>query len=217
MRLLRLNWGLFLFALGISFTLNAQIGYSPWDTFHSGISKTTGITIGIASIFVGLVIIGITLLLKEKVGLGSILNMILVGIYLDLILQSNLLPIAQNFVTGVLMLILGLFVIAIASYYYMSSGFGAGPRDSLMVVLARRTKLPIGICRGAVDLAALFFGWLLGGMVGIGTLLSALLLGVCVQVTFKLVKFDATQIQHEDLGDTYRSILRMAGKTRSTP
>ena len=206
MRLVRLIWGLFLYALGIALTLNAQIGYAPWDTFHVGIAKTVGISIGTASITVGLIIIVVTLLLKEKIGLGSLLNMLLIGLFLDLILGLNILPIANHVLVGVVMLTIGLFVISLGSYFYIGSAFGAGPRDSLMVVLTRKTGLPIGLCRGIIELAALLCGWKLGGMVGIGTALSALLIGFCVQFTFRLLKFDATQVQHQTLADTYRSL-----------
>jgi uncharacterized membrane protein YczE len=205
-RLVRLLWGLFLYALGISLTVNAHIGYAPWDTFHAGIANVANISFGTASIVVGLVIIAITLLLQEKIGLGSILNMFAIGFFLDVILGLEILPVARNFLTGLFMLIMGLFVIALGSYFYMDSGFGAGPRDSLMVALTRRTKLPIGFCRGAIELAALLCGWRLGGMVGLGTVICGLLTGFCVQLTFKLLKFEATGVEHQTLAETFETL-----------
>lgn len=206
-RLARLILGLFLYALGIASTLKAQLGYAPWDVFHAGVAMTTGISIGAAIIFVGVIIIVAVMLLKEKIGLGSLANMLLVGVSLDAILRLNILPSANHLFPGLLMLIAGLFSIAFGSYFYISSGFGAGPRDSLMVALARKTGLPVGICRAAVELIALFFGWRLGGMVGIGTVLSALLVGFCLQLVFKVLKFDATLIRHQTLRETYRAVL----------
>ncbi len=211
-RLLRLIWGLFLYALGIAITLNARIGYAPWDAFHAGLSKTLGITIGSALIGMGIVIIVITMLLKETVGLGSILNMLLVGVFLDFILKLDILPQGKSFLSGAIMLTFGLFIIALATYFYISSAFGAGPRDSLMVALARKSKLPVGLCRSAIELAAALCGWRLGGMVGVGTILSACLLGFCVQLTFRLLRFDPTHVQHQTLYDTYLSLF----PTRST-
>lgn len=202
-RLARLVMGLFLYALGIAIILNAQIGYAPWDVFHTGIAMTTGISIGTVIISVGLIIIVLVFLLKEKIGLGSLLNMLLVGVFLDTILWIDIIPRANHFSLGIVMLIIGLFSIALGSYFYISSAFGAGPRDSLMVALARKTGLPIGVCRGAVELTALFCGWQLGGMVGIGTLLSAVLIGLCLQLVFRLFMFDATQVRHQTLGETY--------------
>jgi len=200
-RLASLTWGLLLYSLGIALTLNAQIGYAPWDTFHVGLANTLQISIGTSSIGVGLVIMTITILLKEKVGLGSIMNMFAIGLFLDVILL--VLPRATSLVSGILMLVAGLLVISFATYFYIASGFGAGPRDSLMVALTRKSGLPIGLCRVVIEGLALFCGWRLGGMVGLGTILSALLAGVFVQFTFQLLRFDATGVQHETLLDTF--------------
>lgn len=205
-RLLRLIVGLFLYSLGIVITIRANIGYAPWDVFHAGLANTMGINIGTASIIIGIIIVVATILLGEKVGLGSILNMILIGLFIDALLSINLIPAPDNFMLGIIMLIAGLFVIAFASYFYINSAFGAGPRDSLMVALTRITKLPVGICRGAIEVLAVLAGWRLGGMVGAGTVISALAIGVCIQITFKLLKFDAAKVKHETLDQTLKTV-----------
>lgn len=201
-RLFKLFLGLTLYALGIVFAIQAQIGFAPWEVFHVGLADTFGISIGTASILVGVIIGAIVIFLGEKVGIGSILNMFLIGMILDWILLSGIIPAASNFFVGLLMLILGLFTIALGSFFYIGSAFGAGPRDSLMIALTRITKLPIGICRGSVELAAVIIGWKLGGMVGIGTVIAAFGIGFCVQFTFQLLNFDTTTIEHETLGQT---------------
>ncbi|MFA5564150.1 MAG: hypothetical protein WDA32_08185, partial [Candidatus Caldatribacteriota bacterium] len=94
------------------------------------------------------------------------------------------------------------------TYLYIDTGFGAGPRDGLMVALARITKLPIGICRGVIEFMAVVSGWLLGGMVGIGTVLAAFGIGFCVQITFYFLKFDATKVEHETIAYTYRKYFK---------
>lgn len=205
LRLIHLILGLFICSSGIAITLRAQIGYLPWDVFHTGLAKTMGISIGTATIGAGTVIILLVLLLREKIGLGSLFNMVLVGLFLDFILWLEVIPESSSFSLSVVMLIAGLFIIALGSYFYIGSAFGAGPRDSLMVALARKTRLPIGVCRGAVELTALLCGWRLGGMVGIGTVISALLVGFCLQSTFRVFKFDPTQVQHQTLGEVYRT------------
>lgn len=207
-RLLRLIWGLFLYALGIVVTMNAHIGYAPWEVFHVGLAKTTGISIGTASIITGIIIGIIGLLLGEKLGLGTILNMILIGVFLDIILGFHIIPVTNNLAFGIIMMIIGLYIIALASYFYIGSAFGAGPRDSLMVALTRKTGLPIGVCRGTIELLAVIVGWKLGGMVGIGTVLAAFAIGFCVQTTFKLLKFDATEVKHETLDLTYKMLFK---------
>jgi len=207
-RFLRLIWGLFLYALGIVITMKAQIGYAPWDAFHVGFSKLTGISVGTASILTGVAIGVIAILLGERLGIGTILNMVLIGVFLDLLLALDAVPAANNMIIGIIMIIAGLFVIAFATYFYISSAFGAGPRDSLMVALTRKTGLPVGVCRGSVELLAVFTGWRLGGMIGIGTVISAFIIGFCVQLTFRLVKFDATKVKHETLDQTYKLLFR---------
>ncbi|AGK53597.1 YczE/YyaS/YitT family protein [Bacillus sp. 1NLA3E] len=206
-RIVRLLFGLFLYSLGIVVTMNANIGYAPWDVLHVGLSKTIGMSIGTVSIIAGIVIGIITVVLGEKLGLGTLLNMVLIGLFLDMLIAFDIIPVASNFLLGVLMVIIGLFIIAIASYFYIGSGFGAGPRDSLMVALTRKTGLPVGVCRGTIELLAVFAGWRLGGMVGIGTIISALVIGFCVQSTFRLLKFDATKVKHETLDQTIKLLI----------
>ncbi|PKM51230.1 MAG: hypothetical protein CVV02_07685 [Firmicutes bacterium HGW-Firmicutes-7] len=207
LRLLRLIWGNILFSVGIVVTMNAQIGYAPWDVFHVGIAETIGISIGTASIITGILLGVITVLLGEKLGFGTLLNMVLIGVFMDILLNFRIIPLATNFIYGIIMIILGLFIIALASFFYIGSAFGAGPRDSLMVALTRKTGFPVGVCRATIELLAIFFGWRLGGMVGIGTIISALVIGFCVQITFKLLKFDPTKVEHETLDITYKTLI----------
>jgi len=192
--------------------MNANIGYAPWDVFHVGLAKTIGMSIGSASILTGVVIGIIAVLLGEKLGLGTILNMILIGVFLDILLEFHIIPIAKGLPLAIIMMIVGLFIIALASYFYIGSAFGAGPRDSLMVILTRKTGLPVGVCRGSIEFIAVFVGWRLGGMLGIGTIISALAIGFCVQSTFKLLKFDATKVKHETLDQTYKLLFYTKSK-----
>jgi len=207
-RLLRLIWGLFLYAVGIVVTINAHIGYAPWDVFHVGLAKTSGMSIGTASILTGVVIVILTAFLGEKLGLGTLLNMVLIGVFLDILLGFHIIPVADSFVSGLIMMVVGLYIIALATYFYIGSAFGAGPRDSFMVALTRKTRLPIGVCRGIIELLAVLVGWRLGGMVGIGTIISAFVIGFCIQTTFKVLKFDATEVDHETLDRTYQMLFK---------
>jgi len=201
-------WGLFLYSFGILLTVNAHIGYAPWDVLHVGIADTVGLTIGSISILLGIFIVIITVLLGEKVGLGTICNMIFIGLFFDGIYALKIIPVPENTFLAIVMLITGLFIIAFSTYLYIDTGFGAGPRDGLMVALARITKLPIGICRGVIEFMAVVSGWLLGGMVGIGTVLAAFGIGFCVQITFYFLKFDATKVEHETIAYTYRKYFK---------
>jgi len=206
-RILRLIFGLFLYAIAIALTVQANIGYMPWDVFSAGVAKQVGITLGMASIVTGLIFVLIAVLLGESIGLGTILNMILIGVFLDFILNLNIIPKMTTFISGILMMTIALFVVAQATFFYIGSGFGAGPRDSLMVSVARITNLPIGLCRSLLEFLAAILGWLLGGSIGLGTLFSAIMIGVCVQTVFALYKFDAKEIKHESLKDSFNRIL----------
>ena len=195
--------GLFLCALGIVLTINANIGYAPWDVFHVGLSLAAGISIGTASIITGLVILAIVAVCGEKIGLGTILNVILIGVFIDLIMIASIIPMSANYISGVIMLIAGLIILSVGSYFYIKSAFGTGPRDSLMVFIKRKTNFPVGICRSAVELTATLAGWFLGGMVGIGTVISVIGIGFCIQITFKILKFDVATVRHETLKQTF--------------
>lgn len=196
-RFLRLNFGLFLYGLGIVVTMRANVGYAPWEVLHSGISQTLGVSIGLVNTAVGVIIVVIVCLLGEKIGLGTIFNMFMIGLFMDLIISLNIIPLIHNFWLGTIILILGLFIISFGTYFYISSAFGAGPRDSFMVAIRRKTRLPVGFCRGILEVTVVIVGWLLGGMVGLGTIISAFAIGLCVQITFRLVKFEPTKVEHE--------------------
>lgn len=204
--MVKLLFGLFLYALGIVITMKANLGFAPWEVFHQGVSNTIGLSIGKVSILTGFVICILVALMGEKLGLGTILNMFLIGIFMDIILDFNVIPLMNGFISGVLMMFTGLFIISFASYFYIGSAFGAGPRDSLMVTIERKTGLAVGISRGIIEGAAVLIGWLLGGPVGFGTILGAFGISFCIQMVFSLMKFETTRIKHETLGATLQSL-----------
>ncbi|MBE0451249.1 MAG: hypothetical protein IBX70_10425 [Clostridia bacterium] len=206
MRVIRLMFGLLLYAIGIVLTINADIGYAPWDVFHVGFASTFGMSIGMASIITGLAIGVIAVILGEKIGIGTVLNMVLIGVFVDWIMLAGFVPIATNFFFGVPMMITGIVTISLATYFYISAAFGSGPRDSLMVAVTRKTGLPVGFCRGSIEILAVIVGWQLGGKVGVGTILFAFLIGFFVQTTFKALHFNATEISHETLDQTFLTI-----------
>ena len=202
----KLIWGLFLYASGSVIIINAHIGYAPWDVFHVGAAKTIGVSIGTVTIVSGIFIGFLVFFLGEKLGFGTILNMVLIGSFIDIIFSTNIIPLARSFAWSMLMLIIALIMLALGTYFYISSGLGAGHRDSLMVALTRKTGLPIGVCRGMIEVTVVTIGWKLGGMVGVGTLVVAFTIGFWIQVTFKVFQFDATKIKHETLNQTYKGI-----------
>lgn len=205
-RFARLNAGLLLYALGIVLTMRAGLGYAPWEVFHAGLGLAIGLSIGKVSVLAGVVIGTAALLMGEKLGLGTLLNMVAIGVYMDWILAIPRFPRAHGWPAGGALMLAGLFTIALATYFYISSGFGAGPRDSLMVALTRRTGMAVGLCRVLIEGSAVLTGALLGGSFGAGTVIAAVVIGFCVQLTFALLKFDPTRVRHETLGETFRNI-----------
>lgn len=209
-RVSRLVWGLFIFAIGVVFSINAQIGFAPWDVLHSGFAKQLHITIGLGIILAGVIIVGIVLLFGEPIGLGTIANMILVGLFTQVISSFNIVPqnINHNMLIGAGMMLLGMFLVAYGTYRYVHSGFGAGPRDSLMVIIARKTGWKIGVCRYAVEALVIVLGLLIGGTAGLGTLFGIIFISVSVQLVFKVMKFVPVEVEHENFKDTYAKIVR---------
>ena len=203
---IRLFLGLFAYALGVAMTIRANVGYSPWDVFQQGLGLNLGLTLGQAHIVVAVVIVAIVVFVKERVGLGTVCNMIFVGIFIDVILSSGRIPLMHSFVSGVAMMIGGLFVIGVATVFYIGAGYGAGPRDSLMVIVTKRTGKPVGLCRGCIEGSVLFIGWLLGGYAGIGTVISALGIGIAVQIVFSVLRFDVKAVHQESCYETWRRL-----------
>ncbi len=206
-RLVRLILGLFLFALGSFLTIQANIGLASWEAFSMGIANLTGQTYGNILIISGVVILGVDVLLKEKVGFGTILNTILIGVFVDMIQAFEIIPQMHGFFSGVVMLLLGQVSICIGSFFYIGASMGCGPRDALMVALGKRLpNVPIGIVRGCIEGAVLLIGWLLGAKVGIGTVISVFGISFILETTFKLLHFDVTNVEHESVVETVKAI-----------
>ncbi len=193
----RLTVGIILFSIGIVCTVQANLGVAPWDTLHQGLSKHSGLTFGQVSIFVGLSIVAINILLKELVGLGTVVNIVLIGLIVDALFTTGIIPEMTTFLGGLVMLVIGMFILALGSYYYIGAGLGTGPRDGLMVALVKKTGKPVGLIRGAIEGAVLILGYLLGGSIGIGTLILALGIGPIVQWVFGLLSFDVAAVEHQ--------------------
>lgn len=207
-RFAKLIFGLFLFGIAASLTIQAKVGFAPWGVFHVGLADKLGFRIGFTNIIVGVVVLILTALLKEKIGLGSITNMFLVGIFMDLLLYNGVIPPSNGPISGYIMLISGIIIMGFASYFYISAGFGSGPRDSLMVAIARNTKLSIGASRFVLEASVTAIGYLLGGMVGPGTLIFVILIGPSVHYVFMLFHYAPHRIKHEGLSETLSYLIK---------
>jgi uncharacterized membrane protein YczE len=178
-RFLRCIVGLAMFGVGISMFLAADVGVAPWDVLHQGLSRKTGIPVGIVIEITGVVILLLWIPLRERMGWGTMLNAIEIGLVVFLL--GDHLPRTDLLVLRVPYMLGGLLCIAIGSGLYIGAGLGSGPRDGLMLGLARR-GISVRIARTSLELVVLGVGLLLGGSVGLGTVAFTLGIGPLVQV-----------------------------------
>lgn len=205
-RLLWVVLGMVVSAVGIVMMLQANIGLEPWSVLQQGMAQTFGITYGTASVIVGAAAIGVAILCGEGFGLGTVLNITLCAVFIDFLLARGWIPLMENLFSGILMLVGGLELLAIGTWLYMKSALGVGPRDALMVALARKTGRSVGLCRAVVEIGVIVAGWLLGGQVGIGTVISAVGLGSLFNLNFALLHFKAAELHQENLRETFHNL-----------
>lgn len=185
-RLLILVGGLFLFAIAVVLSLQCNLGANSWTVLSDGISLQTPITIGQATQITGLVMLLVSWIVGIAPGIGTVLNMILVGFFVDVILGSGLIHKAGPYPLRLLMLAGAVVVIGLASGMYISSGLGAGPRDSFMLALTEITGLPIHVNRWMIETTVVIVGIILGGDFGVGTIIFAMVVGPAVGVGFRV-------------------------------
>ena len=183
-RIAQLLVGLLLYGIGIAFMIRGEIGAAPWDVLSQGISRHVPLTFGVITIIVSIVVLLLWLPLRQRYGIGTLLNALLVGPSADVGLL--LIPAGQPLWVGVLFFIIGLLVLSAATGLYIGAHFGPGPRDGLMTGLHARTGWPIWIARTGIEVVVVAVGWSLGGNVGVGTLAFALLVGPLCQYFMRI-------------------------------
>jgi len=185
-RLVTLLAGLFVYGLGVALTVHAGIGIAPWDVLAQGISIQTGLSFGVATVAVSIIVLICWIPLKVKPGFATVANALLVGLFADFWLM--ILPDLTAYWQQLAVFMLGVVVVAIATGLYISSRLGSGPRDGLMQGTANALDKPFWIVRTAFEGSVLTIGWLMGGQVREGTLIFALTIGYLVQISFKAFK-----------------------------
>lgn len=198
--------GLAVSAVGITLMLQANIGLEPWSVLQQGMSKTFGITYGTAASIVGAAVIAIAFFCGESFGIGTLANIFICPLFIDALLYLNWIPLFEGLAAGLASLLAGMELLALGTWMYMKSALGSGPRDALMVVLARKTHRSVGVCRAAVEVVIVLIGWRLGGQVGIGTVISAVGVGSLFNLNFALLHFAPAGLHQENLPETIRRI-----------
>ncbi|HLA06867.1 MAG TPA: hypothetical protein VJ022_05450 [Anaerolineales bacterium] len=177
--------GFALFGLSIAILIRSHLGTNPWAVLEVAFSQLTGITPGRMSIFVGAVVLLGALALREKVGWGTLGNIMFIGLWEDLFL--GIIPDVQgNILLQSLMLLSGIFIMGMASAIYIGVDAGAGPRDSLTLAFKRISGLSVRLARGIIEMIVVLVGWSLGGPAGVGTVIFAILIGPTMQWGFKI-------------------------------
>lgn len=180
-QLTQLGIGLLLYGVSIALMLSAGLGVDSWDVFHQGLSQRTGIPFGWVIVGVSLLVLLVWIPLRQRPGLGTVANAVVVGLVADAALA--VLPRPELLSWQLLMLTAGIVANGIATGLYIGAGLGPGPRDGLMTGLAARTGRSIRLVRTAIELSVLAAGWVLGGPVGFGTLLYAVSIGPIAQIS----------------------------------
>jgi uncharacterized protein len=188
-RVLALVFGLFLCAAGIVGLLESELGLSPWDVLHQGLAEHTPLSYGTANIVVGLVVLAVSWRMGAYVGFGTIANAVLIGLFIELLVRIPAVEALseEGLAVRSVVLVVGIAIVAVGSAFYLGAALGAGPRDSLMLVLALRTARRIGLVRTLLESSVVVAGALLGGTIGIGTVAFALLIGPALEGSFWLL------------------------------
>lgn len=197
-RYIQLILGLILYGVAIAMMVRAAVGVAPWDVLTQGVSKQTGLPFGVVTNLIGVVVLLLWIPIRQKPGLGTVLNVLMIGPSAQLVL--NVLPEFTVLWAQILLFAGGLVVLALATGLYIGARFGPGPRDGLMTGIHKRWGWPIWAVRTAIEVTVLTIGWLLGGNVGLGTLAFALLIGPMVNVTIPWLRVPESPAEKQKAG-----------------
>ena len=212
-RLIRVVVGLVLFAVGLHLMVRANIGLSPWEALSMGLSTHIGLTYGRTIQLVGGVIVAIDLLIKEKIGLGTLIDALEVGFVLDLLEAWSPLPMCQSIWSSCAMAVAAMFMLGLGEMVYMSGGLSCGPRDALMVGVGRwLRKYPISVARCLLQGIVVIVAFLIGGPIGLGTFLFAFGSGPISQIVYDLFRFEPRDVQHEGIFESLQRLRRIGTK-----
>ena len=180
-----LCFGLTLFGLGEGLLIVSFAGASPWSVLAQGIALNINLSVGIITIFISLGVLILWIPLNQKLGIGTILNAIIIGLMIDVCIKF--VPTPENYIYQIFLAIVAVLTVGLGGGIYLAANLGAGPRDGLMVGLQKKTNLPIAAVRGSLEVTVMSIGWYLGGTVGVGTLLFAFGIGPAVALGLLIV------------------------------
>ena len=207
-RILKTTFGLFVFSIGSYLTIVADIGLTPWDSLSMGLSYHGPFSFGQIHVATALLIAVIDLLLKEKIGVGTLLDALLVGTFIDIFTALVPIDLPGGIGFGIVFMVIGLLVMAVGQVFYMSGALSCGPRDTLMVAIGKRLpKLKIGLVDILMKVVLIAISFVIGGPIGIGTLIAMLGMGSAMQLVYTIFKFEPRNIVHQGLIESVEIIL----------
>lgn len=199
--------GLVFFSFGLYLQLVADVGLAPWQVLNEGLFLHLPITFGQTSILISLAVVAADLLLREPIGVGTILDALVVGWATDFFLWLDPVKKPDGFLMAVVLLLLGTVAACVSQYIYMKAALSCGPRDALLVAVGKRLpKIPIGTVNILMTAVVLAAGWILGGTVGVGTLITLFGTGIIMDLVFKVLRFEPRTIVHEGLTQTIAAL-----------
>ena len=202
---IKLFCGITIYSFGVYLTIAANIGLAPWDCLGMGIANCTPLSYGSAMVLIALVAISLQLLMKERIGFATVVNALLTGNLVQLFSDISPLPEIHNIWLGILIMLTGFVVIDIGAWVYMSAELGCGPKDGLLVALGKRLpRIPIGMIGIILWAVVTLIGWMLGGSVGIGTVLSVFGAGVIMNLVYRVIGFEPRELKHRSLTGTLK-------------
>ena len=216
-RFAMLMGGLIIAAYGVSMTAVSNLGVSPWDVFAQGLALKlsamlgTTILMGTTIKWTGWVVLILSIVLKEKVGFGTIIDIMIVGSFINFYLTSGIVPNPESIVLRFVLLIAGFVVWSFGIYLYLAAELGAGPRDGLMAALAKR-NIPVSIAKNSIEAVVFVIGWVMGGTVGVGTVIAVFIMGYLIKFWFAVFKFDIAQAKNESIVDTVKNFAALIKK-----
>lgn len=213
-KLFRAASGLFIYAVGAALMIQAGLGLSPWESLSMGTSQLAGVSFGLAHTVIGILILAADILMKEKIGLSTLLDAFVVGFYVDFVLWTDLIPHADSMISGILMIAAALFIIPYGQYFYISAGLGCGPRDTFFIAIGKRLAfMPIGAVQSLVYIVIIVISFVIGGPVGAGTAITVLCSGFAMEIVFRTVHFEPRSVKHENIFESVASVFRYHGYT----
>ena len=202
---MRILFGLFIYSFGVYLTIYANIGLTPWDCLAVGIARHTPLNYGSAMAAVSFAAIVIQLLLHERIGIATVLDAIITGNLTQLFLSDSANLRSRNIGLNISFMLFGFLFIALGMFVYMSAEQGCGPKDGLLIAIGKRLpKIPIGVVEILLFVFITLIGWMLGGTVGIGTLISVLGAGAVMHLFYSIIHYEPRKLKHKSLTETLK-------------